>query len=287
MRYETRNSRKKDPLGIVPVDLSFVVCIMSTLITSIVPLTQLPGRLAVFVLATILVFGLWNGINHNQEATRSRDSGSDPSRLLLESMVTPSSTGSLRSGDNSQSVTVQVSIESLCIDSKNYVLEQLVPTFASPLGEVMDLQVVVFGNAHLHTDTRTVTCQHGDAECDANVYQQCAIDNFVYPSRYLPFLACLFETLPMGHADAPFDVSYFAQCARSSALDFRALQSCHTADAWAMQVQSAAKTPSNHDHVPWVVIDGVYVPEEQSSLPNIICEALQKKGGSNAFCDTL
>ena len=147
-------------------------------------------------------------------------------------------------------------IESLCIDSKEYILQELMPTFASPLSEVMDLDVIVFGNAHLHTADQTVTCQHGEAECDANVYEQCAIDNYIYPSRYLPFLACLFVSLPMGHADTPYDASLFAACAREAALDFGALQTCHDKDAWPMQVQSAAKTPSDHTYVPWLVVEG-------------------------------
>ena len=252
------------------------------MITSLVPLMQIPGRLAALAVAMILLRGLWQSNNK-----RTMSESSDPTRLLMLNSAV--GTTHLRDSYRAESMTVsvQVSIESLCIDSKNYILDQLVPTFASPLGEIMDLQVVSFGNAHLHTDTRTVTCQHGDAECDANIYQQCAINNFVYPARYLPFLACLFETLPMGHADIPYDVSYFATCARVSALDFRALQACHVQDAWAMQVQAAAKTPSDHDHVPWVVIDGTYVPEDQSSLSHLVCEALEKKGGTNALCDTL
>ena len=260
---------------------------------------QIPGRLAALAVATILLRGLWRSTNKNnrrETLAAVANEESDLSRLLMlgNSVQDAKSTNLRVHGSNSiaqdkssLSVSVQVSIESLCIDSKNYLRDQLVPTFASPLREVMDLQVVVFGNAHLHTDTQTVTCQHGNAECDANIYQQCAIDNFVYPARYLPFLACLFEALPMGHADVPYDVSYFAECARVGALDFRALQACHSLDAWAMQVQSAAKTPSDHDHVPWVVIDGVYVPEDKSSLDVLVCEALEKKGGKNAYCDTI
>lgn len=250
------------------------------MITSLVPLMHIPGRLAALTVAIILLWGLWQ----SNDKKRTISESSDPTRMLL---LNPYLRSRDDTAEKSMTVSVQVSIESLCIDSKNYILDQLVPTFASPLGEVMDLQVVSFGNAHLHTDTRTVTCQHGNAECDANIYQQCAIDNFVYPTRYLPFLSCLFATLPMGHADALYDVSYFATCARESALDFRALQACHSQDAWAMQVQAAAKTPADHDHVPWVVIDGTYTPEDQSSLSHLICQALQKKGGSNALCDTL
>lgn len=184
-------------------------------------------------------------------------------------------------------VHVQISIESLCIDSKIYMLKQVLPVFLdSPLSTLMDLEIVVFGNAQLHTAAQTVTCQHGVAECDANIYEQCAIDNYIYPSRYLPFLGCLFETLPMGHADVAYDASYFAQCARVAALDFSTLATCHAKDAWAMQVQSSVKTPP-HDHVPWIVVDGVHVSDENdtASLADIVCQALKKKGGHVSYCD--
>uniref|UniRef100_A0A7S3PAL8 Gamma-interferon-inducible lysosomal thiol reductase n=1 Tax=Amphora coffeiformis TaxID=265554 RepID=A0A7S3PAL8_9STRA len=191
-------------------------------------------------------------------------------------------------GDNDADtkVSVQIYIEALCIDSKNYMLDEVVPTMESPLAAVMDLQIVVFGNSKLDTAARTVTCQHGAAECDADVYQQCAINNFIYPSRYVPFLACLFDTLPMGHAETPYDTSYFVQCAVHAALDFRALAACHAKDAWAMQVQAAALTPADHDHVPWVVIEGVYVDEDDAHLSEFICQALARKGASHAYCST-
>ena len=245
---------------------------------------KMKPRSVAVVLAMILLGGLWwNGKAGSLFATkqvfRTRSLMVDPTTLRHGS-----SSSSI--AENTK-VSVQVSIEALCIDSKNYMLDELVPTFASPLSQVMDLQVVVFGNSKLDTAAQTVTCQHGAAECDADVYQQCAIDNFIYPSRYLPFLACLFETLPMGHAESPYDTSYFIHCAVRSALDFRSLQACRAKDAWAMQVQSAAKTPADHDHVPWVVVDGVHVSEDDTHLSEVVCEVLEKKGGESSYCDTL
>ena len=234
-----------------------------------IPLMHTSIHLAALAAVLVLLGGLWRHGGH---------------------IVPDVSSSSLRPSDsassNHEKVKVQVSIESLCIDSKVYILQELVPTFCSPLSEVMDLEVVVFGNAQLHTDRRTVTCQHGEAECDANVYEQCAINNFVYPSRYLPFLACLFENLPMGHAETAYDASYFAQCARVAALDFSTIAACHTMDAWAMQIQSATRTPP-HDHVPWLMVDGVATPEDKSSLATIVCDALAKKGGQHSFCETI
>ena len=41
------------------------------------------------------------------------------------------------------------------------------------IGEIVNLTAVPYGNAQIDTTTQTVTCQHGDAECSANVYEQC------------------------------------------------------------------------------------------------------------------
>ena len=92
-------------------------------------------------------------------------------------------------------VRVQVFIEALCIDSKRFVLHELVPAYELLTNQVVNLDVVVFGNARISEDDdddekphlmarsvlrsgsprRKVTCQHGPAECDANSYEQCAM----------------------------------------------------------------------------------------------------------------
>lgn len=235
------------------------------------------------------------------ESERDQSSSSRGGFLFRSSVLVGEEEGSspvtnnsnLHINNNSGKVSVQISIESLCIDCKHYMLEQVVPTMASPLaldnGGIFDLDIVVYGNAQIHTATQTVTCQHGNAECDANVWEQCAVNNYAgVPARYVPFLACLYNDLPMGHAETPYDTSMFAHCARVAAMDFHSLQACHDMDAWAMQVQAASRTPKAHDHVPWLVIDGQHVDEESNngeSLISLICQALARKGGAHDFCN--
>lgn len=265
--------------------------------TTAVSMMQLPGRLTLFVVATMLWKGLCRSSGRESSLSRNGLWPRHKNNNGVEEIRVPHlrSNGS-SNNDNSNKVSVQVSMESLCIDSKNYMLEQVVPTFLhSPLGGddgVMELEIVMFGNAHLHAATQTVTCQHGAAECDANVWESCAIDNFVYPTRYVPFLACLFggdgvDGLPMGRSDTPYDAAVFARCARRTALDFAALQRCHDEDGWAVQVQAAAQTPAAHDHVPWLVVDGRHVQDQGLPLAQVVCQALQRKGGSHKFCNQL
>ena len=90
----------------------------------------------------------------------------------------------------------------------------------------MDLEIIPFGNSRIvqNMDQRpsqpqpqhgTVICQHGEAECDANSWQQCAVDQYPPPS-YIEFFDCLEDVLPMGHREEPFDESIFQKCASTT-----------------------------------------------------------------------
>lgn len=166
--------------------------------------------------------------------------------------------------------------------------EQLLPTFQTLGPQVMDLQVVSFGNAAFDIDSHAVTCQHGPAECDANIYELCASSvNDV--SQYLPFHACLFNHLPMGFHEGNYDTGIFRECASESGLDFAAIQACHQDGdlAWKLQKKAAKQTPSNHDHVPWVVINGLHTMDEfRDSLLRQVCDAYTRAGGSHPACSS-
>ena len=196
-------------------------------------------------------------------------------------------------------VAVWVYLESLCIDSKHFVLNQLVPTYATLGDRVMDLNVVSFGNAQLDLLNHTVTCQHGAAECDANLYEQCAISLYPPPSRHLNYVACLFNSLPMGHSDTNLDAAVFADCARSSALDGTTIRACHDDPILAWHLQTAAyhlTHPTGHTSVPWVTIQGKHVDVDESddrkhnddaaagSFIRQICRAYVETGGSDPAC---
>jgi len=128
------------------------------------PFVSVPGRIAALLVASILIHGalsrsLWDGINRKG--------------IRLQS---------------SKKVVVKIYVEALCIDSKRFFLKQLMPTYRELGDSVMDLEIVVYGNAKIDLEAKQVTCQHGVAECDANAYAQCVTDIFAYPSRYVPFV---------------------------------------------------------------------------------------------------
>jgi len=52
-----------------------------------------------------------------------------------------------------------------------FITEQLNVAYEHGLGPIMNLTFVPYGNAKIDLDAKTVICQHGDAECDANTWE--------------------------------------------------------------------------------------------------------------------
>lgn len=186
-------------------------------------------------------------------------------------------------------IKIQVYIESLCIDSKHFMMEKLLPTYRRLGNQVMDLEVVTFGNAKIDLEAHTVTCQHGAAECDANIYELCAADAYPDIDLYLPFYYCLFDDLPMGHREDNFGTDVFAKCAEEKNLEFDAIHACHYNNelAWKLQKHASSVTPANHHYVPYVVIDGLHnMDEEHDDLLQVICDAYRQRGGTHPACSS-
>ncbi|XP_067625500.1 gamma-interferon-inducible lysosomal thiol reductase [Eurosta solidaginis] len=90
-------------------------------------------------------------------------------------------------------VLVTVFYEALCGDSKHFIIKQLLPAFkkAAPL---MDIQMVPYGKAQTFTNpdgTYRFDCQHGNVECEGNMYHGCAIEAIEDAQERLNVIACM------------------------------------------------------------------------------------------------
>jgi len=155
-----------------------------------------------------------------------------------------------------------VCVESLCSACEGFVTDYLIPTSEIPgMNDVMKVTYVPYGNAKIDMDNKVVTCQHGDTECFANSYEQCAIDIYPDQSDFLPFVGCLaaVPTQFKMSQDATFE-----DCANGAGLDFSVIKECHDdADrAWDLQVKNSLLTPED----------------------KAVCDAYAAKGGSSDAC---
>jgi interferon, gamma-inducible protein 30 len=256
------------------------------------------GRLLMVLIMSVAMAGRFWWFPTSSSSSFDGDDSVELVGVPLLGAITSSSRGRVRTiiddetedeeDARSVKVSVQIYVESLCIDSKHYMEEQLLPAYQALGTSIMTLSIISFGNAKFTSDvdattnTNQLTCQHGAAECDVNSYQQCAAH--VYDddvTRYLPFFACLFERLPMGHRDDLFHPAYIAACTGS--LHWSSVQKCHDDPtlAWKLQKRAAAATPADHTYVPWVVIDGKHVDETKSSLVEMVCAAYKGRSTSS------
>jgi interferon, gamma-inducible protein 30 len=181
-------------------------------------------------------------------------------------------------------VKVVVCTEALCPDCENFIQTQVVPVYSKLGSDVMDLSIIPFGNAH-HFENGTTVCQHGQGECDANVYELCAKFLNPDPKDHLPFLDCLTRVLPMGYHDEPFDESLFEQCAEN--IWWPGVKACHESPHLTRRIidDAVAATPKDHKYVPWITIEGTHLDEERYDFETEICRAFISNGGSHPGCE--
>lgn len=188
--------------------------------------------------------------------------------------------------DTPPPVVVQAFTESLCIDCKHFFINSLIPAYNQLGAGVIDLQIIAFGNAEIDMENKSVKCQHGPAECDANTWQQCAVRQTHAPT-YLKFFECLENTLPMGHKDEPFEEKIFAKCATQSGIEFEGLKRCHDNPVlrWMLQKENSDKTP-DHKYVPWVHVNGNLFDYETDDFLAMVCKEYAANGGSHPACSS-
>ena len=129
------------------------------------------------------------------------------------------------------------------------------PPLPLPPAQIINWGQVVWGNAKL-SPSGAITCQHGAAECDLNIMQDCAIDVSSGPAQWLPFIHCL-ET----HGTS--QKQFVSKCATSAGISINSLNSCWQGPKGkALVLAAAAATPTDHQYVPWTTVNGVNACDE-------------------------
>jgi len=125
--------------------------------------------------------------------------------------------------------------------------------------------MVPYGNAQMRRGK--VSCQHGEEECEGNRWEQCAIAHYPDASDYFPFYYCM-------ESEGDSMLSYVKKCASDANLDYSVLSTCYNSDeSKELQEKAAAMTPSDHQYVPWVLINGVKSPSDGDNILEEVCSA--------------
>ncbi|XP_017770607.1 PREDICTED: GILT-like protein C02D5.2 [Nicrophorus vespilloides] len=117
-------------------------------------------------------------------------------------------------------IRVSVYYESLCSDSRNFFIKQLLPTYLE-LSSYISLDLIPYGKAKTIEDNGNIEfeCQHRSTECLGNKIHACAIDQISNPLQALKFVSCSLEDgiLPYEAAE---------RCASENDLDYRKIVEC-------------------------------------------------------------
>ncbi|EFX72165.1 hypothetical protein DAPPUDRAFT_308544 [Daphnia pulex] len=196
------------------------------------------------------------------------------SALLCVSFVNTAGLG------NSGRTNLDVYYESLCPDSRAFLVNQLAPQWKS-LSSFVNLRLIPFGKASFSQNSSggwSFKCQHGSAECTGNILHACGIKYSKDNTQALNYASCLMRAPTSG-----------AQCAELAGLDFTPIDTCtKTSEGQELAVAHGTETLTLQPtltFVPWVVYDKVFDDGKQwSSLSNLRSVACNHNGFNAPSC---
>lgn len=173
-----------------------------------------------------------------------------------------------QSTDANNGVQLGVYLESLCPDSRRFVLGQLLPTYRQ-LGHIIDLNMVPFGHARVLGNNKMV-CQHGPRECEGNRRFACIQSRAKSQLEQLETIACIFEA---NESDEDCLKSFMP------AVSFEDLEKCTSSEeSYRMMVEHEKET-GRVGYVPHLTVNGKHDDEIQSeaehNLREFVCKQYQ------------
>eukprot|EP01006_Ploeotia_vitrea_P015679 TRINITY_DN45728_c0_g1_i1.p1 TRINITY_DN45728_c0_g1~~TRINITY_DN45728_c0_g1_i1.p1 ORF type:complete len:242 (-),score=96.52 TRINITY_DN45728_c0_g1_i1:168-863(-) len=173
---------------------------------------------------------------------------------------------------SSQQLNVTLYYESLCPDCKEFISTQLFP-FWNTTGsdKVISVTLVPYGNAQERQvgNTWKFTCQHGPDECAGNFIETCAIDLVKDLHAYFPFIHCVEQSDDLPSESAP-------RCAKLHQLSWQDIENCvNSPRAAQLEHEMAVATPSSHQYVPWVTVNGQHSQAAENDFVSTICQMYQ------------
>ncbi|RZC82603.1 hypothetical protein C5167_045390, partial [Papaver somniferum] len=187
--------------------------------------------------------------------------------LLIVSFSAPAI--SKRPSASDEKVTLSL-YQTLCLGCSRFIVHQLPKIFEYGLFDIVDLNLVPYGNAKL-LKNGTIICQHGPDECFLNTVEACAI-NIMSQDESFGFIRCVQNFIAEGKIyESP-------SCLDSNTPDQgNALHKCYTSGlGQKLELQygnvTAALNPP-HKYVPWVTVNEVPLHMDIDNFMKYICKA--------------
>eukprot|EP00873_Tetraselmis_striata_P034436 jgi/Tetstr1/454700/TSEL_041586.t1 len=168
-------------------------------------------------------------------------------------------------------VKVAFYTESLCPDCRNFTLGALATAFDDGVADIMDVELVPFGNARREPDTGELICQHGPLECTFNKVFGCATHLYPAQAQWFPFLRCMEQAKPLMMRAA------LAECAMQASMSAGDINGC-VEGSLGEQLEASFEKATDalvpaHTFVPWVTVNGVALREDVDNLEQYVCAA--------------
>jgi interferon gamma-inducible protein 30 len=176
------------------------------------------------------------------------------------------------SSDNLQRVSadgkvkVDLYSESLCPDCLAFITTSLKKAVnTADFWKICEFNLIPYGNARrVQNGTNwAYTCQHGVKECQGNLIEACAIKNYDYYSKGLPFALCL--------EDNTTDfVAQGQRCATKYGLSWAEINTCATGAEGNKYMYDFAvateKLNPAHQYVPWIVVNDRHSTTSENAI---------------------
>ncbi|XP_063597950.1 gamma-interferon-inducible lysosomal thiol reductase-like [Penaeus indicus] len=172
-------------------------------------------------------------------------------------------------------VRVMVYLETLCPDSINFVVNQLVPARDS-LTDIMAVNITAYGFASDQPsgDGYVFECQHGPGECKGNMIVACA-KNYLNHEAYVDFTLCL-----MSGFYPPIEGE---KCAERVEVEWQPIDNCSQSVQGERLLHEAGLEQGlldpRPDWMPWIILDDVFTQENQhdaqEDLLELVCRSYQ------------
>lgn len=175
------------------------------------------------------------------------------------------STVILTSVEAAPKVKIGAYVESLCPDSRRFILDQLIPA-ANELDGIMDVNIVPFGKARTLGQGKMI-CQHGARECDGNRLQACVLAYGKSQLERDATIGCLFR----GQESARDCVSKYLK-----GVTYEQVEKCKTSEESYRLMELAEKKTGKLGYVPHLTYNDESSEDIQqqmeTNLKGFICD---------------